>query len=88
MKRIKLKWIIRDSLLGTALLLNLGSIVGWTSNMIDSTSPAMMFMNISSLVLIGASYALGLYARKESSKLYLKKNKGKYTKTLTMTEFK
>lgn len=75
MKRIKLKWIIRDSLLGTALLLNLGSIVGLTSNMIDSTSPAMMFMNISSLVLIGASYALGLYARKESSKLYLKKNK-------------
>lgn len=75
MKRIKLKWIIRDSLLGTALLLNLGSMVGLTSNMIDLTSPAMMFMNISSLVLIGASYALGLYARKESSKLYLKKNK-------------
>lgn len=75
MKRIKLKWIIRDSLLGTALLLNLGSMVGLTSNMIDLTSPAMMFMNISSLVLIGASYALGLYTRKESSKLYLKKNK-------------
>lgn len=75
MKRIKLKWIIRDSLLGTALLLNLGSMVGLTSNMIDLTSPAMMFMNTSSLVLIGASYALGLYTRKESSKLYLKKNK-------------
>lgn len=75
MKKIKLKWIIRDFLLGATILLNLGTVVSLTSNIIDLNSSIMTVISVVNAILIGSSYALGLDVRKETSDLYLKKTK-------------
>lgn len=75
MKKIKLKWIIRDFLLGATILLNLGTVVSLTSNIIDLNSSIMTVISVVNAILIGSSYALGLDVRKKTSDLYLKKTK-------------
>ena len=73
MKKLKLKRIIRDVLLGSTILLNGGAIVRLITNRMDLST--MTTISLINAMLIGASYVLSVCIRKQSLNLYNEKNK-------------
>lgn len=73
MKKLKLKRIIRDVLLGSTILLNGGAIVRLITNRMDLST--MTTISLINAMLIGASYVLSVSIRKQSLNLYNEKNK-------------